>query len=525
MRNKPFTERIARLGVLFTLLVALAACDQSQMGAVKELVAQQPEFGAKQPPLPPLEQRAPQFSQVFADVAEQLIPVVVSIRKAELVQVPNFDPFDWFFGDPRGQQQQPQQDPRNQQRGGQQERRVEGIGSGVIVSRDGYILTNNHVVEDATELTVTLHDRREFSAKIIGTDPPTDLAVIKIEGLKEDLPVAYLGDSESLRVGELVLAIGSPYRLRETVTQGIVSAKGRTTDMGINTYEDFIQTDAAINPGNSGGPLVDMDGAVIGINTAIFSRSGGSQGIGFAIPIGMAKQIMTQLVSEGRVSRGWLGVSIQDIEGELAQSLGVEPYSGVLVSEVIAGTPAAAADLQPGDIILAVEGEKVSSAAELSRKVAMIRPGQKTSFQVLREGKQRSLAVTLAERPSEPLAAGGGGGQAPSLEERTGLSLDDPTPQVRRQYGIEDQIQGVVVTGVDPASPAASQNLREGDVILEVDRQKVSSVNDFNGVVNRQQDNSILLRVQRGGNTFFVPLRLMEQQPQQPKQPQRQPGR
>ena len=254
--------------VLLFILALLSSCNFSTNS-----LSATPQFGASAPPLPPVEVRAPQFNQVYADVAEKLLPVVVSIHSAKIVQVQEFDPFEWFFGPGRS-------NPHQQKNTPQTERRAEGVGSGIIVSSDGYILTNNHVVEGADDLTVTLFDDREFSAEIVGTDPPTDIALIKLKDAS-NLPVAYLGNSDKTRIGEIVLAIGSPYSLSETVTQGIVSALGRTTPGELNQYENFIQTDAAINPGNSGGPLVDMDGEVIGINSAIYSRSGGNQGIGF----------------------------------------------------------------------------------------------------------------------------------------------------------------------------------------------------------------------------------------------------
>ena len=483
----------------FMVVAAIASCGDIPGLSIRELAAQSPEFGASRPPLPPVAQRAPQFQQVFADVAEKVIPTVVSIRSAKIETVQNFDPFHWFFGDPReGGRSQPQ------------ERRVEGVGSGVIVSSDGYVLTNNHVVEGADDLTITLSDKREFSAKIIGTDPPSDLAVIKIVDA-DNLPVAHLGDSDALRIGEMVLAVGSPYQLSETVTMGIVSALGRTTRL--NSYENFIQTDAAINPGNSGGALVNLDGSVVGINSMIFSRSGGSQGIGFAIPIDMAKNIMQSLIAEGKVSRGYLGVEIRNLEPDIARSLDAEPYSGVLVGNVRPDTPAEKAGLEVYDIITAVNGKQVTTAQELMNEVALIKPGKEASFTVLRDGTRKNYTVVLAERDEDTLAStfggrGGGGGSADATREKTGLTLHGINPEMARRYQLEEGIQGALIVGVDPTSPAARTRLREGDVIVEADRRKVSSVADFNSIMAELDNDTVLLRVQRGGATFLAALRL-----------------
>ncbi len=507
MLIKTMTRKISALLTVFIMTVTLASCGGSPLLGVRKLAAQGQDIGASRPPLPPISQRAPQFQQVFADVAEKVVPTVVSIRSAKIEKVQNFDPFHWFFGNP-GQGDQFGRGPQEQE----QERRVEGVGSGVIVSKDGYVLTNNHVVEGADDLTVTLSDKREFSAKIIGTDPPSDLAVIKIEDA-DNLPVAHLGNSEALRIGEMVLAIGSPYRLSETVTLGIVSALGRTT-RSPNTYENFIQTDAAINPGNSGGALVNLDGSVVGINSMIYSRSGGSQGIGFAIPINMAKSVMQSLITEGKVSRGYLGVRIDNLDPDIARSLDVEPFSGVLVAEVMDDTPAKEAGIESYDIVTAVNGKKVTTAQELMNQVALIKPGKKTSFTVLRDGKKKTFSVVLAERDNEALAAGsgggggGGGGNSSATREKTGLTLHGISPEMARRYQLEEGITGALIIDVDPTSPAARARLREGDVVVEADRKKVSSVTDFNKIISELENDTVLLRVQRGGATFLAALRL-----------------
>jgi len=495
LRSIRLTSHITRALGLLTLALTFSACGRS----VSELVAARTSLGAENPPLPPVEQRYPGFKQIYADVAEKVIPSVVSIHSAKVVQVPQFNPFEWFFG-PQGQQQ-PQQQPR-------QEQRIEGVGSGFIISADGYILTNNHVVEGADDLTVTLADDREFTAKVVGTDPPTDLAVIKIEGAS-NLPVVYLGDSEKLRIGDMVLAIGSPFGLSETLTAGIISAKGRSNVMDPSSFENFIQTDAAINPGNSGGPLVDLNGAVVGINSAIYSRSGGSQGVGFAIPVNMARDIAHMLIDEGKVTRGYLGVFIRDISGDMAKALNVEPSSGVLVDNVIEKSPAEKAGIKAGDIITAINGGKVTSSNELRNRVAAIKPGSRTSFAVLRDGKSMDFNVVLEERTGDVAQAGAAPSE--STREKTGLTLQNLTKEIREQFNLPEDAKGVVITDIDPSTPAARARLQAGDLILEVNRQPVASVAEFKKAIDSvAKDGAVLLRVQRDDTKFFAPLRLQE---------------
>jgi len=463
MRIANVANYLTRLSMIFLIILGISACgNEGPVLSVSRLAAQS-NFGAEKPPLPPLEVRAPEFKQVFADVAEKVIPTVVSIRKAEIVDVREFNPFEWWFFGPWGDQQPRSGRPPRQQR-------REGIGSGLIVSRNGYVITNYHVVEDA-----------------------------------KNLSVAHLGDSDKLRIGELVMAIGSPFGYSETVTMGIVSARGRSTPGAVDRYENFIQTDAAINPGNSGGALVDMNGSVVGINTAIISRTGGYQGIGFAIPINMAKEIMSILISEGYVSRGWLGVYISDIEPAMANALGLEAYSGVLIDDVMEDTPAEKAGLKPGDVITEVNGEPVKNKIELSNKVAMIKPGTKARFELLREGKKMTFNIKLAERDSGVVMAGG---SSETAKEKTGLTLRNLTPEIRRQYDLDEQQKGVLIAEVDPASVAARARLREGMIILEADRKEINSVGEFNRIISESSKNTILLRVLSEGRTFFVPLRL-----------------
>ncbi|MEA2064542.1 MAG: DegQ family serine endoprotease [Gemmatimonadota bacterium] len=495
-RNTLF-DRLLRTAVVTTFLIVFPSCNVTPPLAR----ASGTQFGAAGPPLPSVETRIPGFKQVIADVAQEVIPVVVSIRSAKIVEVQQFDPFEWFFGDPRGR------DPRKPEPRRPQRRRSEGIGSGVIVSADGYVLTNNHVVQGADELVVTLSDKREFQATIVGTDPPSDIAVIKLEDAS-GLPVAYLGDSDKLRIGEMVVAVGSPYGLSETVTSGIVSALGRSSG-AINEYENFIQTDAAINPGNSGGALVDLNGAVVGINSNIYSRTGGNQGIGFAIPVNMARQIMESLVNEGKVSRGYLGVMIQNIEGELAKSLGLEASQGVLVGDVSPDTPAEKAGIEKGDVVIEVNGEEVTNTTELRNKVAMIKPGTKARFRINRNGKDMTFKVVLMERPeSEALALGGKSSSA--TREKTGLTLTNLSDQNRERYGLDETAQGVLIIEIEPASPAARTRLRVGDIIQEVDRKPVKSVSKFNKAIAAVDDGNALLLVSREGGSFFAALRLEE---------------
>jgi len=497
MRKNGLYNRLLRLAAGTMVLLAISACGDSP-----STLAAQSRIGAQKPPLPPVETRMPQFHQVFAEVAEEVIPVVVSIRSTKIVEVPQFDPFEWFFGTPRGRERGGR-DPRSMP---PRQQRVEGIGSGVIVSRDGYILTNSHVVAEMDDLVVTLSDKKEYSAKVVGIDRPSDIAVIKLDNAI-NLPVAYLGDSDKLRVGEMVVAVGSPYGLPETVTSGIVSARGRATGGAINEYENFIQTDAAINPGNSGGALVNLNGAVVGINTAIISRSRGNQGIGFAIPINMAKQIMNILINEGKVSRGWLGISIKNIEGDLAEALEIEPRSGVLVDFVFEDTPAEKAGIEAGDVIIEVEGDAVTNTAELMNKVAMIKPGTEATFRILRNGRKKTFEIVLDERPDQ-VSLDRGGSEA--TKDKTGLAVENLTSRNRREYQLDDSIEGVLVIEVDATGPAARARLEPGDVILEVDRKPVTSVSEFNRAIKAVTDGNALLLVYRQGRSFFSAIRIEE---------------
>ena len=350
-----------------------------------------------------------------------------------------------------------------------------GLGTGFIIDKDGYVVTNNHVVKDADKIKVVLKDEREFDAEIIGRDPQTDLALIKID-TKKDLPTVRLGSSDKLKVGEWVAAIGSPFGLEQTVTAGIVSAKGRV--IGSGPYDDFIQTDASINPGNSGGPLINMMAEVVGINTAIIARG---QGIGFAIPIDLANNIIKQLKTNGEVTRGWLGITIQDLKGDLAEYHNLKDKSGVLVAEVIPGDPAAKAGIKAKDIIIKVNGEKVMTSRELTATAAKMTVGEKATVTVLRDGKKKSFDVEIGKRPLS-LAAVGASKQEKETE--YGFQIAELTPEMARDLNVADD-KGIVVVGVNPNSKAEQAGIQKGDLIMEVNRQDVESVNDFKKLIHK----------------------------------------
>jgi serine protease Do len=388
-----------------------------------------------------------------------------------------------------------------------------GLGSGSIVNKHGYILTNNHVVGEADKITVKLPDGREFEAKLVGADPATDLAVVKIEG--KNLPFAKLGQSDDLQVGESVIAIGNPFGLEQTITAGIVSAKGRSS-VGLTDYEDFIQTDASINPGNSGGPLVSLRGEVVGVNTAIFSRSGGNQGIGFAIPIKMAREIMTALIDTGKVTRGFLGVVIQDVTPDLAAAMGLPGNGGVLISNVGKGTPAGKGGIRQGDVITTFNERKVKTSNELRNAVAAVKPDTSVPVQLIRGGKPMKVMVKIEEQPEDMRAAisgapgrGGGRGEERQAapEAALGLTLRPLTPEIAGQLGYQG-LSGVVVIEVEPNSPAAEANLRPRALIREVNRKPVKDVREFRAAYNAVPSGKhLLLLAQLGDFTRYVALK------------------
>lgn len=374
-----------------------------------------------------------------------------------------------------------------------------GSGSGVIISPDGLIITNNHVIGDAPDVEVRLSDKTKYTARVIGKDPDTDLAVIKIEP-DHPLPAAKFGDSGKVRVGQWVLAVGNPFGLERTVTLGVVSGIGRE-NMNLSRYENFIQTDASINPGNSGGPLFNMYGEVIGINTAIINFA---QGIGFAIPSNMAHQVLQQLVTHGKVVRGWLGVGIQPVTAELAAKFGVREGEGVLVNEVFDHDPAAVAGIKPGDIIMKVDGKIVDTPNALSRIVANLEPGARAPVEVIRDGKRYNFSVLLTERRETPLLA-----SLPTSrsEFKLGIDVQDMTAELAEKFKLKD-LKGVLISKVDLGSLAQAEGLREGDLIKEVNREDVTSVSDFTAAVARvKRGETILLRVLRDSRAFYVVLK------------------
>ncbi len=442
---------------------------------------------------------ADQLSDLFESASDKVSPSVVPIFSEQEVKVSSpfgspDDPFRDFFGDDFFKHffgQIPQ---------GDQKQTVRGLGSGVIVSSDGYILTNNHVVDGADKLTVVMSDQKKYSAKVIGTDPQTDVAVIKIEA--KDLPAVNLGNSDNVKVGQWVIAVGNPFQLMHTVTAGIISAKGRS-NVGLADYEDFIQTDASINPGNSGGALADLDGNVIGINTAISSPSGGNVGIGFAIPINMARNVMAQLMKKGKITRGYLALVPQDIDDNLAKALKLKNTEGALVGDVTTDGPA--------DIITEFNGEKVKNSTELRNMVAQTAPGTSVKISLLRDGREMQVKVVLGERPR------GRGGREEQPEEqqpetqtskKLGLSIQNLTPDIAEQLGYKNE-RGVVVTDVTSGSPAEDAGMQQGDLIKEVNRVAVSTAKEFNRVVARLgSGDSVALLVRRGENTFYVAIPL-----------------
>ena len=429
----------------------------------------------------------------FTQLAEQAKAGVVNIRTVKTVNGGG-PVFRHFFGqDPRGQQ-----DPFRDffGFGPQREFKHRSLGSGFLIDREGYIVTNNHVVEDADQIKVRLYDETEFDATVIGRDPKTDIALIKIEAGATELKPLKLGNSDTLPVGSWVVAIGSPFGLEQTVTAGIVSAKGRI--IGSGPYDDFIQTDASINPGNSGGPLLNLKGEVVGINTAIVASG---QGIGFAIPVNMADGIIAQLKDTGEVSRGWLGVGIQNLTPELAEYYGIEAREGVLVTQTYEGDPADKAGIKEGDIIIAVDGKPIASSRELSRTVAEAGVGNKMTIKLLRDGREKEVRVKLAKRPdTEPTMARG-----ESRSDDLGLRVREIDPEMAERLGLDENTKGIVVAGVDPDSKAAEADIRQGDVIIEINRKPVESLDDYNSQLRRiEKGDTVQMLLRRGGGGLLA---------------------
>jgi serine protease Do len=382
-----------------------------------------------------------------------------------------------------------------------------GVGSGVIVTEDGYILTNNHVVDGADEVKVAMQDGREFTAKVIGKDPKTDVAVIKVES--KGLPAIQIADSDKIEVGDVVLAVGNPFGIGQTVTMGMVSATGRAT-LGLD-YEDFIQTDAAINPGNSGGALVDVQGRLIGVNTAILSRTGGNQGIGFAIPANLARDVMTALVLDGKVTRGYLGVLIQDVSPALAKEFKLEDRKGALVGDVTPKGPADKGGVQGGDVVIEFNGKDVKDSRHLKLEVAKVKPGETATLKVLRDGDATTLKVKVGELPGDQQIAKGRGGDSADEGTLNGVTVSDLDPRMRRQFNIPAKVEGALVTQVEPDSAAAEAGLQPGDVVLEINRETVSGADEAVKLTEDPKDKTTLLKLWSKGNTRYVVVDESEQ--------------
>jgi serine protease Do len=434
--------------------------------------------------------------QVFAEIAEKATPAVVfvSVEQEVTQQMPDMfygDQFDQFndeffkrfFGQPLPRQFRQQQQPRQQK----QIRR--GQGSGFIITSDGYILTNNHVVEGAEKITVKFSDDKELPAKVIGRDPETDVAVIKVDA--NNLPTVQLGDSDKLKVGEWVIAIGNPFGLSHTVTAGIVSAKGRSR-IGLSEYEDFIQTDAAINFGNSGGPLLNIDGKVVGINSAIFSRSGSYMGIGFAIPINMAKYVYEKIRADGKVTRGYMGIYAEDASPEMAEHFGVKGRNGILVDKVIVDSPAGKGGIEKGDIIVKMNGKAVNDWNNFRYEIARLSPGTKITLTVIRNSEEKDIEVKLEAKESKGALSETDDKETKQL----GITVQDLTPELAQQFGYKDEKSGVIVSEVDSASPAAEIGITAGTLITEVNRQKVENTQSFWELVKKAKD-SVLLYIKQ----------------------------
>ncbi|HKE57218.1 MAG TPA: DegQ family serine endoprotease [Pyrinomonadaceae bacterium] len=428
----------------------------------------------------------------YSPIVSRVAPAVVTILSEGHVEAPQQQP---SFGNPfGGEEEQEQQAPR---------RRM-GLGSGVIVSSDGYILTNNHVIAGAEKIKVQLTDNRAFDGKVVGSDAPSDLAVVKIEA--NGLPVLPLGNSDDVRVGDVALAVGNPLGVGQTVTSGIISAKGRQTGSSDGSYEDFLQTDAPINQGNSGGALVNTNGELIGINSQILSPSGGNIGIGFAIPSNMAKGVMDQLIKSGNVRRGVLGVTVQPITSDIAASLGLKDMNGVIVNSVMPGGSAEKAGLKQGDVITKLNGVAVTDSNAFRNHVASTQPGTTVTLTVLRNGREQELSATLAERPGT--ASASSDAQAGPTGGKLGVSVEPLTPELAAQLRLDASTKGLVVRDLDPEGPAAEAGIQRGDVIVEFNRQPVSSVDQLRAAMQDASGHPVLMLVNRNGNNVFVTVRL-----------------
>ncbi len=436
---------------------------------------------------------AAEFSpKTFINVSKAKRPAVVNISTTQVLKQ--------MIRRPRRRMPGGEQDPWREFferffEGTPEQRTRHSLGSGIIYDKEGYIITNNHVVERASEIKVKLHDGSEYDAKVIGTDPKTDLALIKIEADKP-LPTLSLGDSDALQVGEWVIAIGNPFGLEHTVTVGVVSAKGRV--IGTGPYDDFIQTDASINPGNSGGPLLNTSGEVVGVNTAIVAAG---QGIGFATPSNITRRVIEDLRTKGSVVRGWLGVVIQRMSPDLAKSFGLEENTGALVAEIVEDSPAQKAGIKRGDVIIKFNGAEIKTMDVLPRRVAATRPGKKATVTILRDGKKKSLKVTIGTLEEKKIA------KARFAEEELGITVQEITSELAEHFDLETH-EGVIVSDVDRSGPAWEGGIRRGDIVLEVNRQTIKTMKDYRQALKKYAgEGTVLLLVRRGGNTLYVAIK------------------
>ncbi len=504
---KPFRQelkdtsgRVSPAAVLVVVvLIGLSVVVGIWYGENRELKQEREQPAFPKPdvkkPLTPAEERNMVLEDRLVEVSQEAMPAVVNVFSEKVVDSPMMpffdDPFFRFFHGPEFNKK----------------RKQRSLGSGVIVSKDGYILTNAHVIKDAQSVRVMLSDKREFKAEIVGTDIKTDIGVLKIDS--DDLPVLQMGDSDDVRVGQVVLAIGNPFGLSSTVTMGIVSARGRSR-VGIADYENFIQTDAAINPGNSGGALINLSGELVGINTAIFSRSGGYMGVGFAVPVNLARHVLNSLVEHGEVRRGFLGVSIQELTPDLAGQFGLDSGDGALVSEVIDGTPADEAGLKPGDVIIAVEGERVKDSNHLRNMIAEYPPDSEVKVAIVRDKKKKELEVELMSRKEYEERGEKSLGQRhpeePSSDFLMGMKLSELTPRLARKLGVDPDVEGVAILNIKPGSRADMAGLRPGDVIVRINHKSIESLQDAKQAMERNEDRPMLMRVIRQDTSLFLVL-------------------
>lgn len=490
--NLPFKARLALLGgatlmLGTTLAFSLLADNDSAKAPVRLVVEEAPV------------KRDGRFTTSFSPVVKKVSPAVVKVFTTTAPKQQSYRDSSPFFNDPFFRRFF-----GDEFRGPRQFRtpRQHGLGSGVVVSEDGYILTNNHVVENADEIKVQFADEREFTAKVVGRDDKSDIAVLKINA--KDLPYTHLADSDNIEVGDVVLAIGNPFGVGQTVTMGIVSATGRG-NIGLD-YEDFIQTDAAINPGNSGGALVDAEGRLVGINTAILSRSGGNHGVGFAVPVNLARSVMESIIKEGRVVRGFMGVNIQDVTPTLAKEFNLKDNTGALVADVTPGSPADKAGIKAGDIVVEFNGKPVRDSRQLKLQVGQTAPNTKAPVKLVRDGATKTVEVKLKEFDRKEVASRSNpDSNAKGEETLKGVTVGDIDLRARQQLRLPEEIKGALVTSIDESSAAYDAGLREGDVILEINRKPVTSAEEAVELSAKVDDRSLLLRVwSRGGTRYLV---------------------